>query len=44
MKLIILALIYWVLLFSMAGTIAQLAIYLDKAARRAVKKWRRNNG
>lgn len=43
-SILFLALIYWVLLFSMADAIAQLAIYLDKTARRAVKKWRHNNG
>jgi hypothetical protein len=43
-SILFLALIYWVLLFSMADAIAQLAIYLDKIARRAVKKWRHNNG
>jgi hypothetical protein len=43
-SILFLALIYWVLLFSMADAIAQFAICLDKATRRAVKKWRRNNG
>lgn len=42
-SILFLALIYWVLLFSMADAIARLAIYLDKATRRAIKNWRRNN-
>lgn len=41
---IFLALIYWIILFSMADAIAQLTICLDKATIRTVKKWRRNNG
>ena len=43
-SILFLALIYWVLLFSMADAIAQLAIYLDKAIRRALKKRRHSNG
>ena len=43
-SILFLALIYWVLLFSMADAIATLAICLDKAARRAYRKWRCNNG
>lgn len=39
-----LALVYWVLLFTMADAIAQLAIHIDKTARRALKKRRCNNG
>lgn len=42
-SILFLALIYWVLLFSMADAIAQLAICLDKATRRAIKRRRRNN-
>ena len=37
---IFLATIFWLFMFSMANSIATLAIHIDKAIRLGVKKWR----